>query len=202
VPDLRRRWPLEGALAPGLEGAAAADGPGVVITERRGPAVVQLMAGKGQGRALADALGLGGEPGRASVSDGVAVLPLAPGQWLLVGRQGHHGGLAQEIAARAGDRGGVIDQTHGRTVLRLAGPRARDVLAKGCRLDLHPRAWPVGSCAQTPIAQVAVLIHHADDAPSFDLYLASGYAVSLLEWLTGSAAEFGYRLAIEEAPPS
>ena len=88
----------------------------------------------------------------------------------------------------------MVDQSHGRAVLRLAGARARDVLAKGCRLDLHPRAFRPGMCAQTAIAQIGVLLHQVDERPTYDLYVAGGYAVDLLEWLTASAAEFGYRI--------
>jgi heterotetrameric sarcosine oxidase gamma subunit len=198
VPDLPRRWPLEGALAPGLHGAPGADGPGVVITDRRGLAMVQLMARAGEAQALAAALGIAKEPGRASVTAAFTALPLAPGQWLLVAAGGSEDDLEEEVAARAGNLGGVIGQSHGRTALRLSGPRARDVLAKGCRLDLHPRAFPPASCAQTPIARLAVLIHQADAAPTFDLYPASSYAIAFLEWLTASAGEFGYELRIED----
>jgi sarcosine oxidase subunit gamma len=84
----------------------------------------------------------------------------------------------------------VVDQSHGRAVLRLAGRRARDVLAKGCRLDLHPRAFRPGRCAQTVIAQVAVLLHQGDERPTYDLYVFAGYAVDFLGWLTSSAVAF------------
>ena len=87
-----------------------------------------------------------------------------------------------------------MDQSHGRAVLRLAGARARDVLAKGCRLDLHPRVFVPGMCAQTVIAQIGVLLHQRDEIPTYDLYVLAGYALDFLEWLTSSAAEFGYRI--------
>jgi methylglutamate dehydrogenase subunit D len=196
VADLARRSPLEGALTPGDHGATGADGPGVFITERRDLAILQLMARKGQGRGLAAALAMSDEPGRASVSTDFTALPLAPGHWLLAGS----GDLAATVGARLGDLGHIIEQDHARAVLRLSGPRARDVLAKGCRLDLHARAFAPGSCAQTPIAKVSVLIHQVDEAPTFDLYVPSGYGVSFIEWLAASAAEFGYRFTSADAP--
>ena len=39
-----------------------------------------------------------------------------------------------------------------------AGRHARDVLAKGCALDLHPRAFAPGRCAQTLLARAQVIL--------------------------------------------
>jgi hypothetical protein len=44
------------------------------------------------------------------------------------------------------------------------------------------------------IAQIGVLLHQCDERPTYDLYLLAGYAVDFLDWLTASAAEFGYRI--------
>jgi sarcosine oxidase subunit gamma len=77
--------------------------------------------------------------------------------------------------------------------MRVSGPRARELLAKGCSLDLHPRAWEPGRCAQTSIARVSVLLH-ALDPEGFDLYCARSYAGSVWHWLTEAAAEYGYQV--------
>ena len=42
-----------------------------------------------------------------------------------------------------------MDIGSGYTVLEIDGPRTRDVLARGCPLDLHPKAFGVGQCAQS-----------------------------------------------------
>jgi len=68
------------------------------------------------------------------------------------------------------------------------------LLDKGCSLDLHPRIFPVGSCAQTALAHVGVLLHRRDIA-TFELYCARSYAQHLWHWLTEAAAEFGYVVA-------
>jgi sarcosine oxidase subunit gamma len=104
------------------------------------------------------------------------------------------GALYQSLLEELQDVAAVIDQSHGRAALRLSGPRARDVLAKGCRLDLHPRAFSPGMCAQTSIAQIGTLLHQLDEAPTYDLYVFAGYALDFLDWLSASAAEFGYRI--------
>jgi sarcosine oxidase subunit gamma len=194
VPELRRRSPLEGALPEGRQGLDPPDGSRVVIVERRGLALVQVSAGLGQDEAVAGRLGLDPAPGRASETPAGIALWLAPGTWMVVAQDAEDGGLYLTLRERLGDRAAVVDQSHGRAVLRLAGPRARDVLAKGCRLDLHPRVFTPGMCAQTVIAQIGVLLHQVDEHPTYDLYVFSGYALAFLEWLTSSAAEFGYRI--------
>jgi sarcosine oxidase subunit gamma len=197
VPEFSRRSPLEGSLEAGRRGAGPPDQPGVTIAERRGLALVQAIARRGQEQAAAERLGLDPAPGRASPVEAGTALWLAPGAWLVVAEGRDDGALYRRLRERLQDLAAVVDQSHGRTVLRLAGARARGVLAKGCRLDLHPRVFRPGACAQTAIAQIGVLVHQADERPTYDLYVAAGYAVGFFEWLTSSAAEFGHRI---EAP--
>jgi heterotetrameric sarcosine oxidase gamma subunit len=193
VPELRRRSPLEAALSHGSDPEAAPGAPGVVITERRGLAIVQVIARGGQDQAVSERLGLDPTPGRASATPAGAALWLAPGAWLVVAEEIEEGALYQNLLEPLGDLAAVVDQSHGRAALRLSGTRARDMLAKGCRLDLHPRVFTPGMCAQTVIAQIGVLLHQCDEIPTYDLYVPAGYALDSLEWLTSSAAEFGFR---------
>jgi sarcosine oxidase subunit gamma len=197
VPELPRRSPLEGSLEIGRRGAGPPDEPGVIIAERRGLSVVQAIARRGKEPAAAARLCLDPAPGRASLIEAGTALWIAPGAWLVVEEGRDDGALYLRLRERLKDVAAVVDQSHGRTALRLAGARARDVLAKGCRLDLHPRAFRAGTCAQTAIAQIGVLLHQVDERPTYDLYVAAGYAQDFLAWLTASAAEFGYRV---EAP--
>jgi sarcosine oxidase subunit gamma len=195
VPELPRRSPLDGALPESSRGAGPPDAPGVVIAERRGLSLVQVVARRGQGPAVIERLGLDPALGQASETPAGTALWLAPGAWLVVATDRAEGAAAYEsLRAQLQDLAAVMDQSHGRAVLRLAGHHARDVLAKGCRLDLHPRVFRPKMCAQTAIAQIGVLLHQIDERPAYDLYVFAGYAVSFLEWLTTSAAEFGYRL--------
>src|SRR5205814_4341793 len=52
------------------------------------------------------------------------------------------------------DGGTVVDVSAHRTLLELRGPRVRDLLAAGTAIDVHPRALPVGTAAQTLFARV------------------------------------------------
>jgi sarcosine oxidase subunit gamma len=194
VPELRRRSPLEGALAPGRHGAGPAGAPGVTIAERRGLSLVQVIARRGRDRAVADRLGLDPAPGLASALPAGAALWLAPGSWMVIAAGCEEGALLRDLRAQLQDLAAVADQSQGRAVLRLTGPRTRDVLAKGCRLDLHPRAFRARSCASTVMAQISVTLHQIDEHPTYDLYVPAGYALDFLAWLRAAAAEFGYRI--------
>ena len=111
---------------------------------------------------------------------------LGPDEWLLV-----------TIAATRLpiDGGYMTDVSHGRAVVRVSGARTRDLFAKGCPLDLHPRVFAPRRCAQTHIAHVSVLLHLVDEAGTFDLYFARSYAAHTWHWLTEAASALGYSVA-------
>ncbi|MGV2899197.1 sarcosine oxidase subunit gamma [Achromobacter sp. AGC78] len=57
----------------------------------------------------------------------------------------------------------VVDVSSGYTVLGLTGEHARDVLAKGCPLDLHPRVFGPGQCAQSHYFKAGVMVRALDE---------------------------------------
>jgi sarcosine oxidase subunit gamma len=85
--------------------------------------------------------------------------------------------------------GSVVDVSAARTTLELAGPRARDVLEHGCALDLHPRAFGPGQCAQTLLAKANVVLHQVDDAPTYRLLVRPSFARYLVAWLLDAMTE-------------
>jgi sarcosine oxidase subunit gamma len=157
--------------------------------------VISAASGKGGeiAAAVASAVGLDLPEGAKRMSkDGLALIGTAPGQWLAVAegdaarkRLGKLVGALQGLAT-------VVDLTDGKAVLRVSGPRARDTLAKGCSLDLHPRAFKPGDAATTPVALIDCQIWQLDETPTYALAVPSSLAESFWDWLTASAAEFGY----------
>jgi len=87
----------------------------------------------------------------------------------------------------------VSDQSDARLVLRLSGPKLRDVLAKGVPIDLHPNVFKPGDVATTLVAYIGVQLDRIDEA-SFQLTAPRSMAGSLWSWLSASAAEFGYEV--------
>lgn len=134
--------------------------------------------------------------------EGVCALWLGPDEWLVTtsgtedaGGTGDAGLLARLDGALTGHRASVVDVSDGRTVIVLRGARARDVLAKGCSLDLHPRQFRPGRCAQTLLARAGVLIHQTDPDPVYDIHVDRSYAQYLWTWFEDAAAEFGFAIA-------
>ena len=114
---------------------------------------------------------------------------LGPDEWLIVGPAGSERALEAMLAdALTRDVGSVIGLSANRTVLELRGPHARDVLAAGCALDLHPRAFGPGDCAQTMLARAAVILHQTDAEPVYRIFVRGSFAGYLADWLLDAAA--------------
>lgn len=171
--------------------------PGVVISEPAAQGMVLLVARKGETEALLRAAKAWGVElptsprwvrGREQV-----FIWAGPGQWLVRGP-----GSGTELMGRLSDwtaNGAVIDQSHSRAVLSVSGPRARDVLAKGFDIDLHPRVFGPGDVALTQAAGISACLWQGDDAPTYEVAVPASFAGSFWHWLSSSAAEYGYLIA-------
>ena len=133
------------------------------------------------------------EPNRTAAStDGARhVLWLGPDEWLVIGEPGT--GPAIEAALRAAigtDRGAVVDVSANRTTVSVSGPRARDLLAFGCSIDLDERHFKPGMCAQTLLARANVIIVPVGPAvePAFRVLVRPSFAGYLAAWLSDAAA--------------
>jgi heterotetrameric sarcosine oxidase gamma subunit len=190
------RSALHGVALPGRFGKG--DGPpGVTLSERVDLGLAVVAARKGRREALAAAVraAYGVDlPADSSVASGpaVAFMGMAPGQWFAVSETLANGALADDLAERLKGLASVTDQSDGRAVVRIAGPRARDVLAKGLPIDLHPKVFRPGSAATSTASHMGVQIWQVDDAPTYDIAVFRGFAESFWSWATSSAAEFGY----------
>ena len=189
---------LSGIAVPGRYGRGEGE-PSLVITELTGLGLATVACRKGQAAALSAAVrnAYGVDlPASSRVAQGAAVrfIGYGPGQWLAVSEALANEALASELAAKLQGLASVSDQSGGRTVLRVSGNRARDVLAKGLPLDLDPRAFPLGSAATSAISHIGVQLWQADDTRSYDIAIFRSLSESFWRWLTASAAEFGYEV--------
>jgi sarcosine oxidase subunit gamma len=193
---------LAGLAYPGRYGKAGG-APGVTIAERTGLGLATVAARKGQETALKaavrEAYGVALPDGSAIVhGPEVSFLGYGPGQWLAVSESLAGEALAAALAARLKGLASISDQNGGRAVIRISGPRARDVLAKGLPLDLDARAFEPGDGATSTISLMGVQLWQVDAAPTYDIALFRSVSGSFWRWLTASAAEYGY----EVAPPA
>lgn len=192
---LKSRSAFEGILSPGRVGAEDGDA-GVTVAERANLGVASLEVRKGQVDALKtavrDAYGaaLSDSSNLASGKD-VMFVGFGPGQWLAVAETYANEDLAADLAAKLKGLASVADQSSGRGVVRLSGPRARDVLAKGLAIDLDPQVFPAGSAATSTLSHMGVLVWRESEAESFDVVLFRSVAGSFWHWLSASASEYG-----------
>jgi sarcosine oxidase subunit gamma len=114
---------------------------------------------------------------------------LGPDQWLFTSDEQ----TAQAIMDHIGH--GLENQLHAATdvssanaCFTLSGPAARKVLAMGCGIDMHPRAFMIGQCVRTQFALVPLLIVAVDDN-HFELYADRTYTRYLLDWFTDAGED-------------
>ena len=117
---------------------------------------------------------------------------LGPDEWLILTDLPQLRLLVEKLRQAAdGKHVALNDVSGGQIVLRLDGTGVRDLLAKGCTLDLHPRVFTAGMCAQSGLAKANVLIGLAGQAESFDIVVRRSFSDYLLRWLLQGADEFG-----------
>jgi sarcosine oxidase subunit gamma len=169
----------------------------VQVTEEPFTVMVDLWvdpSGAG-GAAAANALGVGKLPSTPStVSDGsdATVIWFGPQEWLITSASQASEDLEGRLRAAVAEHGGAaVDVSAQRTTVRLRGAHARDVLAKGCSLDLHPRVFGPGAAAQTTLGLAGVVLIPLDDNGSdYRILVRSSFARYLAEWLIDAAQEF------------
>jgi sarcosine oxidase, subunit gamma len=132
------------------------------------------------------------EPNTVVHAGEVTAVWLGPDEWLVVGRPGTQREWEGRIRAAAGEEPvSVTDVSAQRTTVLVGGPRARDLLAHGCPLDLHPRAFGPGRCAQTTLARAQVVLVARDEPRSgFWVLVRSSFAGYLTDWLLDAAVEY------------
>ena len=134
-------------------------------------------------------------PNTVTRSEALSALWLGPRSWLLVaGGASPLGDFAAKRDALNAAGAALFDVGAGRVAWTISGAHAATVLAKGCPLDFHPRAFPPGTCAQSLYGHVAMLIVRHDDASAFTFMVARSYADDLWHTLLEAAAQYGVEL--------
>jgi sarcosine oxidase subunit gamma len=186
--------------------SVAAAGHGVIASDRDGLGLATVLIRAGQADALAERMktlfGIELPRGpRRVAGNGVAFARIGPDALLAAGESGGNA-FSASLKEAFGDLTAVIDQSDGYAVLRLSGPRVREVLAKGVSLDLHPRRFAVGDVAATIVSHIGATLWRLDDgkdgSPVFEVMIFRSLSVSFWDWLCESGAEFGLTLAPTE----
>ncbi|MGA7539837.1 MAG: sarcosine oxidase subunit gamma family protein [Steroidobacteraceae bacterium] len=152
--------------------------------------IAPLRAGAAQMQSLIEARGSRLPPvGHVAATADRWVLCVRPGRWLLLESRREPGMSAARWESDCTATATAVDLTSAFRVLDVAGPAAREVLARGCRLDLHPAAFPAGRAARTIMAQVPVIL--AARSLGVVLLTPATTARHFSEWLAATAGPFG-----------
>ena len=120
-------------------------------------------------------------PNRVATAGPRAILWLGPDEYLVVAPDG------DDVAELTGES--VVDVSANRTTIELSGPQARDVLEKGMSIDLHPRSFGPGHCAQTLLARAQVILRQVDEKPTYHVLVRGSFAPYLADWLVDASKE-------------
>jgi sarcosine oxidase, subunit gamma len=121
---------------------------------------------------------------------------LGPDEWLLVSPNDLRP-VEESLRAASQAPMSVVDVSSTRTTVQVSGSGARQLLAHGCALDLHPRVFGPGRCGQTRLALANVLIAAPVDlqtdfdlAPTYRVLGRASFARYLSDWLLDAAAGY------------
>jgi len=127
--------------------------------------------------------------GRLALRAGGLALAVRPGRWLLLSAPADSGTAAASWQTAVAESAAVIDLSSALTTLHLAGAAMREMLARGCRLDLDPEVFTPGTAAATVVAQVSVTL--AALPAGMLLLTPSSTAQYFEEWLASIGKPFG-----------
>jgi methylglutamate dehydrogenase subunit D len=193
---VERESPLGVAYRPGSHGNFAT-GAGVRLIETRPGSIVQVASWPGREKeamaAIASAakLTLADGAGAGAVANGRSAFGFAPGRFLVIDQAEGMG--VTLAAAMTMQTGTVTDLSHGRTAIRISGPKAEWVLAKFFALDFSLPSFPLYAGRSTAHHDVFTQIQRTGEL-QFDLYVFRSLARSFWLALCHGAEEVGYEV--------
>ncbi|WP_167040905.1 sarcosine oxidase subunit gamma family protein [Salinibacterium sp. ZJ454] len=190
--ELERR-PLAHLEAALVEGSVTGE-RGVTLREVAFLTMISMRVDPAQPAAirLADVLGTSLPLTYGTVGAGPEhqVLWLGPNEFLVVSKD-DAGELTARLVEALGESSGlVVDVSANRTTLELNGPSAREVLEKGCMLDLHPRAFTPGTAVSTQIGPVPVILWQTTEIPTYRILPRASFSDYAARWLLDAMLEY------------
>jgi sarcosine oxidase subunit gamma len=113
---------------------------------------------------------------------------LGPDEWLAASSDGTSKALIAELErALDGRHRSIVDVSAGRAVIDLAGAGRFELLSHGSGIDLDPRSWSAGMCAQTLLARVPVILQERGHATR--VFVRPSFAAWLRSWMSERVAD-------------
>ena len=169
--------------------------PGLVFCEMAHLGKLNIRADKSAGKIIKSITGCTFPPAanKFTTAGERHAVWLGPDEFMIICEAGKDEELASAIHTSFGSlHAAVTNITDALAAFRLKGAAVRQVLAKGCALDLHYNSFTSNDAAQTLLSHAAVIIMAlADD--EFVVICRTSFASYLHDWLLDAALEYGVK---------
>jgi methylglutamate dehydrogenase subunit D len=188
---VERESPLGPAFRPGVHG-----GDGVTLSDLMPPFIAEAASWPGNKAKLAAAisdvtgLSLTAAPNAGASREGAGAFSIGPERFLVVGDEALGLSLPAAITANIGT---VTDLSHGRTAIRIEGPRTEWVLSKLFAIDFSRAAFQVSEGRATVHHDIFAQIQRTGE-DRFDIFVFRSFARSFWFMLCDAAEEVGYEV--------
>ena len=127
-----------------------------------------------------------------SSSGACSIFWLGPNEWLVLPDATEVDEMLHALEGALADvHAGINVVSGGQIALSLAGADVRNLLAKGCTIDFHPREFTQGMCVQSGLAKASTVIAMPGTDEEFIVVVRRSFSAYLLRWLVDAADEYG-----------
>ena len=124
----------------------------------------------------------------------VRVIWLGPDEWLILTDVTELDSLKDDLTrALIKSHSALVDVSDNSTIIEIKGRYSREVLMKGCSLDIYPSVFQTGCSAQTDLGLANIILLKTSDDPVYQIIVRASFASYLWDWLVDAAHEFKIR---------
>ena len=128
--------------------------------------------------------------------DGLTCFWMGPDRWWLISEGAPLPSAKEFRQSLAALEASAVEIGEAFTGFAVSGPNARGVLAKGCTIDLHSRAFQPGEVVQTNLGKAQVALFQTDE-DTYRIYVRRSFAEYLWLWLEDAAAEYAFTINVD-----
>ena len=169
--------------------------PGLVFCEMEHLSKLNMRADKSAGKIIKSITGCKFPPAanKFTTAGERHAVWLGPDEFMIICEAGKDEELTSAINASFGSQhAAVTNVTDALAAFDIKGPAVRQLLAKGCALDLHQNSFASGDAAQTLLSHASVTIMAlAND--EFIVICRTSFASYLHDWILDAALEYGVK---------
>ena len=163
------------------------------ISEEKGLSIVQVVQYKKSQIQLnnikIDELEFPNENLKVTTNKKTRILWNAPKTWLIISNKEN---IIEIIKGKCSEENfAITDISHSRAVIQIKGAQAREVLKKGCPLNISE--FEINNCAGSVFHGITIVVDCINVNPdTFNLLTLRSFGESFYHHITDAALEFGY----------